>query len=190
MYRLYRVGERMEPCGTPACIFRGVDSSPSTITLNFQWERNELISLIKLGEKCNSESLYSKPGCHMVSNAFSISKKTAVMDMLLKFKFTWSVNRIHWSVVLWRARKPNWHGFSTLFPSTCLWIILRMTFSKISSVVVRRHSGLRFWGSFGSLPGFDKAITLLPSRTMESAIALSSGWIHGLGELMALEEVI
>jgi len=64
----------METCGTPACISRGVDSSPSTITLNFLLEMNELISLIKLDEKCNLDSLHSKPGRHM-SKAFPICKK-------------------------------------------------------------------------------------------------------------------
>jgi hypothetical protein len=41
----------MEPCGTPACIYLGVDISPSTETLNFRCEGNELISLIKLIEQ-------------------------------------------------------------------------------------------------------------------------------------------
>jgi hypothetical protein len=73
-----------------------MDSSPSPITLNFLLETIEPISLIKLDEKCNSDSLYSKPRCHVVSNAFSISKKTAAVDMLiLKFKVTWSVSRMH-----------------------------------------------------------------------------------------------
>jgi hypothetical protein len=70
-----------------------VDSSPSTITLNFLWEGNELISLIKLGDSLYS--LYSKPGCYVVSNAFSISKRTAAVDMSLKFKVTWFVSSMH-----------------------------------------------------------------------------------------------
>jgi hypothetical protein len=40
MYKLYSVGDRTEPCGTPACIYLGVDISPSTETLNFRCERN------------------------------------------------------------------------------------------------------------------------------------------------------
>jgi hypothetical protein len=73
-----------------------VDSSSSTITLNYLWERNEFISLIKVGEICNSDNLYSKPGCHVVSYAFSIPKKTVAVNMsLLKFKVTWSVSRMH-----------------------------------------------------------------------------------------------
>jgi hypothetical protein len=35
IYRQYNVGDRTEPCGTPAYIFLGVDSSPSTEILNF-----------------------------------------------------------------------------------------------------------------------------------------------------------
>jgi hypothetical protein len=38
--KLYRVGARTEPYGTP-CISRAVDVSPSTITLNFLLERND-----------------------------------------------------------------------------------------------------------------------------------------------------
>jgi hypothetical protein len=48
MYRLYRLGTRTVPCSTPACISRGVDSSPSTVTLNFLLERSQLISLIRI----------------------------------------------------------------------------------------------------------------------------------------------
>jgi hypothetical protein len=49
MYKLYRVGDRTEPCGTLACMYSyfGVDIPPSTETMNFLCERNELISLIK-----------------------------------------------------------------------------------------------------------------------------------------------
>jgi hypothetical protein len=54
---LYRVGDRKEPCGTLACISLGVDISPSTETLNFCCERNDLIILIKLVENCNLDNL-------------------------------------------------------------------------------------------------------------------------------------
>jgi hypothetical protein len=83
IYKLYRVGARTEPCGTPACISRGVDNSPSTETVNILLVRNELISFIKFAEKYNFDSLYSKPGCHVVSKAFPISKNTAAVDILL-----------------------------------------------------------------------------------------------------------
>jgi hypothetical protein len=81
-YILYRVGARMEPCGTSACTFRDVDSSPSAVTLNFIMDRNELISFMKLAENCNFDNFYSKPGCHVVSKAFSMSENTAAVDIL------------------------------------------------------------------------------------------------------------
>jgi hypothetical protein len=99
---LYNMGGRLEPCGTPACISVGVDISlPSTETLNFLWERKELISLIRLIQNFNSDNLYSKQRCHISSKVFSVSKNTVTVDMLLlKFKAPWSVSLIHWSIVL------------------------------------------------------------------------------------------
>jgi hypothetical protein len=57
MYKLYRVGDRTEPCCTPACMYLGVEFSPSTETLNFRCERKELISLIEVVENCNLDNL-------------------------------------------------------------------------------------------------------------------------------------
>jgi hypothetical protein len=65
---LYKVGDKTEPCGTPACISLAVDISPSNKTLNFRCERNELMSLIKLVGNSSSDNLYSKPGCHVISS--------------------------------------------------------------------------------------------------------------------------
>jgi hypothetical protein len=62
MYKLYNIGDRTEACGTAACIFLGVDSSPSTETWNFLLERKELISLTVLAEKFNLSNLCDKPG--------------------------------------------------------------------------------------------------------------------------------
>jgi hypothetical protein len=46
-------------------------------------------------------ALYSKPVCHVMSKAFSISKNTAVVDiLLLKLRATWSASLIHCRVVL------------------------------------------------------------------------------------------
>jgi hypothetical protein len=83
MYKLNRVGDRTEPCCAPACMYLGVDISPSTETLNFRWERNEPISVIKLVENCNLDNLLIKPGCHVVSKDFSISKNTAAISFNL-----------------------------------------------------------------------------------------------------------
>jgi hypothetical protein len=60
---------------------------------------NEAISLMYLVDNSNSDTLYSRPECHIVSKALSISKNTAAVDtLLLKFWVTWSASLIHWSV--------------------------------------------------------------------------------------------
>jgi hypothetical protein len=59
------------------------------------------MSLIKLVENSNSDNIYSKPECHMGSKAFSMSKNTAAVDiLLLKLRVTWSVSLIYCRVVL------------------------------------------------------------------------------------------
>jgi len=95
MCKLYSIGERTEPWGTLSCISLGVDNSTSTETLNFLLERNDLISLIVLAERFHLINFYSKPGCQVVSKAFSISKNTAAVERLLTFKVTWFVSLIH-----------------------------------------------------------------------------------------------
>jgi hypothetical protein len=83
IYKLYRLGARMEPCSTPDFISRGVGISPSIETLRILCERNELVSLMMLAERHNSESLYNTIVCQVVSKAFSMSENTAAVDMLL-----------------------------------------------------------------------------------------------------------
>jgi hypothetical protein len=55
--RLYRVGDRTEPCGTPTFIHLGVDILPSTETPNFRCNRNELMCLVILVMKFNLDNL-------------------------------------------------------------------------------------------------------------------------------------
>jgi hypothetical protein len=83
MYKLYRTGARTEPCGTPAVTCLGEERSPCTVNLNFLFVKKEPISLMRLIENCNSDSLYtrSRPGCHVVSKAFSMSKNIAAVDI-------------------------------------------------------------------------------------------------------------
>jgi hypothetical protein len=134
-------------CDTLACISLGVYISPSTETLNFLWERKELISLTRLIGNFNLDNVYSKPRCHVVSKEFSISKNTAAVDMLLlKLRVTWSVSLIHWSAVLWRARKGNWLALNSPLSSMCHWTIFRITFSNSLPVVDKRLIGLKCWG--------------------------------------------
>jgi hypothetical protein len=73
MYKLYDVGDRTEPSGTPSCISLGVDNSPSTETLNLRCDRKDPISLVKLFENSNFDNLHSNPEFHVVLEAFSMS---------------------------------------------------------------------------------------------------------------------
>jgi hypothetical protein len=70
VYELYSMGNRTGPCGIPACIYFSTDLSPSTETLNFRCDRNELISLITRVENCSTGNLQSKSWCHVVSQPF------------------------------------------------------------------------------------------------------------------------
>jgi hypothetical protein len=73
------VGDRKEPCGTPVCISLAVDISASPETLNFL-RKKTVNKLNRLFENFNSDNSHSKPRCHVVTKAFSVSKEQ------LKFK--------------------------------------------------------------------------------------------------------
>jgi hypothetical protein len=101
------------------------------------------------------DNLYNKPECHAVSKAFSMSKNTAAVDiLLLKLRVTWSVSLIHCSVVLWHERKSTWRALSRTLFSMCFWNNFKLTFSNNLPVVDKRIIGSKFWWNFGSLPGF------------------------------------
>jgi hypothetical protein len=109
--------------------------------LNFQLVRKEVISLMRLVEKANSDNLWSRPECHVLWKAFSVYRNTAAVDMLLlKFRVMWSASLIHWSVVLWSARKPNWLAFSKFLSSMCFLIVLKINFSDSLPVVDMPYS--------------------------------------------------
>jgi hypothetical protein len=128
--------------------------SPSTDTLNCLLVKKEAISLMRFIGNCNSDSLYSRPGCHIVSKSFSMPMNTAAIDiLLLKFRETWSVSLIHWSVVLWRSRKPNGIAFSKILSEMCLWIFLELISQRLAD---RRLIGRKVSENFGFLPGFGR----------------------------------
>jgi len=140
-------------CGTPFYISWGKDISPWTITLNFLLERNEPVSLIKVDEKCNFDSLCNKPGFQVESKAFSISKNTAAVDMLLlKFKVTWSVSCIEASCC---GALESQIGMDSVcyFPQCVFELFWWWPFQIVFP------TGLKFWENFGFLPGFGKAFT-------------------------------
>jgi hypothetical protein len=132
IYRLHNIGAR------------------TAKTLNIVSVGKEGIGLMRLVENCtcNSDNLYSGLECHVVSKALSISKNTAdVHILLLKFRVTWSVSLMHWSLILWSARKPNWHihVFGKFLPSVCFRVVLKVSFSSSLPVVDKRLIGGKFW---------------------------------------------
>jgi hypothetical protein len=63
-------GTLMNPCR----YFLG----PPTKTLNFLSVRREAISLLRLVKNCDSDNLYSRPECHVVSKAISVSNYSSL----------------------------------------------------------------------------------------------------------------
>jgi hypothetical protein len=75
--------------GNKCHISLGFDISPSTESLNLRCERKDQMNLVKLFENSNFDNLYSRHECHVVSEAFSMSKSTAAIDtLLLKLRIT------------------------------------------------------------------------------------------------------
>jgi hypothetical protein len=148
-------GSLWHPC---LCIFR---CWQFTFDRNseFSLRKKKLKILIKLVENVNSDNSYSKPRYHVLSNGFSISKNTAAVDiLLLKFKVTWSVSLIHWSVVV-TGTETELACIKKAFFFNVLRTIFRMIFSNSLPVVEKRLIGRKFCGNFGSLPGFGNVIT-------------------------------
>jgi hypothetical protein len=151
---------------------------------------------MRLIGNCNSDSVYSRPGCHVVSKAFSMSRNTATVDiLLLKFRETWSVSLIHWSVMLWRAWKPNWLAFSKFLSAMCLRIVFRINFSKSLPVVDRRLIGRKFSGNFGFLAGFARAMILASFQgsrkvTESKAVIKQMGYMNKRSSWKVLETFI
>jgi hypothetical protein len=112
-----------------------------------------------------------------------MSKNTAAVEiMVLKFRVTWSL-----SVVLWRARSPNWFAFSMLLTTRWLCFSFWITFLKSLPVVDRSLIGRKFWGNFESLPCFGKAVTFVSFQaagTYESLKQWLNKWVRWTSGLL------
>jgi hypothetical protein len=85
-------------------------------------------------------------------------KPYELMHQPMLFRGMWSTSLIHWSIVLWSARKPNWLAFSKFLSSVCFWIVLKISFSNSLPVVNKRLIGRMFWGNSGTLRGFGRVM--------------------------------
>jgi hypothetical protein len=95
-----------------------------------------------------------------VEGFFNIQEYRSCRLLLLKFRITWSASLILCSVVLWRARKPNWVVLSKFLLPKCFCTICRIIFSKWLPVEDKRLIGHKCWRTLESLLGFGKATTL------------------------------
>jgi hypothetical protein len=87
-----------------------------------------------------------------------IQEYSSRRHVFVKFKVTWSVSLIHWSVMLWRAQEPNWLALSRPLSPMCLWNICRKNVSNSLPVVGKKLIGSKLWGNFWSLLGFGNVI--------------------------------
>jgi hypothetical protein len=145
MYRLYNIGAKTEPWGISAAIFLGVENSPSTKTLNFLSVRKETICLMTLVENSNSDSSFSRPECHVVSEAFLIFRNTAGVDRLL-LKLEWrdppaSHTEVSYSDLL--ESQTDLHLVSSFL--SVVWIVLKISFTNSSPVVDKKLIERKFW---------------------------------------------
>lgn len=91
------MGDKQEPCGTPAAMFLLFENELSMRTLN---DRFEMKSCMILYEVLYDTSLWISPSCHTRSKAFSMSKNTAaVLSLLFAFMQRLSTKLASWKVV-------------------------------------------------------------------------------------------
>jgi hypothetical protein len=138
LYNTIKYWDKNRTLKQPWPCFPGVDNAPDTGILNFLLVRKEAISLMRPAESCNSDSLYNRPDCRVVSKAFTISKNTEAIDISLKFRVMWFVSLIHWIVVLRCARKTNWLAFSKSLSLIRVRIVFKISFLKQFHLVGKR----------------------------------------------------
>lgn len=87
IYMRYNVGERQEPWGTPASIGLLLERELAVLTLNdrFDW----IVEIRGMGMLIRS-NLSSRPSCHTLSKAFSISSHVRIQLL-----YTRSTLRVH-----------------------------------------------------------------------------------------------
>jgi hypothetical protein len=122
--------------------------------------------------------LHSRPGCHVVSKAFSISKDTPAFDISLLKLWRDPLETYTVSLVLWCATKPHWLAFSKFLSSMCLWAICRISFSKCLPVVDRTLVVRLVGGNLGFLPALAELWFWLPSKIPGSDRVESSDKIN------------
>lgn len=127
------------------------------LKLVFLWEKYELVNF--------SLILWSK-GVRLYQKIFSIQEYISCRHVIVEILLKWLVSLIHWSVMLWRAQKPNCLALSSTLCLIWLWTILRINSSNSLPVVGKRLIGHKFLGNFYSLPAFGNGISFASSNDL------------------------
>jgi hypothetical protein len=121
---------------------------------------------MSLVEKSNSDNLYSKPECHVVSKAFQISKNTAPVDILF-FKFRWrdppaSYIEVSYCDLLWSQTELHLVSFF----HQCVLDGSKIAISNNLPVVEKEADWTKVWGKSGIFAGFRQSYNFcfLPTR--------------------------
>lgn len=97
----YNVGDKIDPCGSPALIVSAADSVLLTETTNVLSERKFAMIAHRYFGILDWRSLNIKPLCQTVSNAFSTSKMTNPVDHFRRLLFCiMLVMRLIWCTAL------------------------------------------------------------------------------------------
>jgi hypothetical protein len=111
-----------------------------------------------------------------VQGFLNIEEHNSRRHIIVEINVTWSASLIHWSVVLWSVRKPNWLAFSKFLCSLCFWV-LKINFSNSLPVVEKRLIGHKFWGFGWVRQSYE--FCLLPRRRKNDQ-AEGSDWLNVL----------
>ena len=83
VYRLYKIGEILEPCGEPARIRCLRERHEPTRTMKALCERNDVIILMRCRGKLSLMSLYMIPVVQVESKALFTSSRIPIVVSLL-----------------------------------------------------------------------------------------------------------
>jgi hypothetical protein len=89
--------------------------------------------------------------CRYSDNPHSRSRRGVACSqrhITVEIWVTWSNNIIHWSVILWSARKSDWFAFSKFLSSACFWSVPKISFSNNLPEADKILTRCKFGGNF------------------------------------------
>ena len=152
-------GDRHDPWGTPAPGCLGVEKADPTFTEYDRFDKNDWTRLTSCGGVLSWSNLCSSPSCHILSNAFSKSRKTAaVFSPRFVALVRWSTTCVSWFVVECCGRKANCSGL--IDGDSVFLSLIRTKISSTFAMELIREIGRWLLGFFRSFPGFGIIMTV------------------------------